>query len=473
MNTERVIAIVGAGFSGTVLAARLLRTATDPLRILLIERAAEIGRGLAYVRADYPFPLNVRPTGMSATDDELDFQQYVRHQHPELDADGFLPRELYGDYLQWTLDDAARRASPGVVLHSVRGKVVDIEAAPAGGLRLCLADGRTHRADQVVVATGFVRGTGVTTYGAPGNSLLAVGTGLTMIDTVLAAVSRDPRLTVHAMSRHGLLPLTQAPTTVPATPKLPPLGLSDLAHTARGLVSQARCLAQEARARGADWRDVINQQLRPQLPALWQRLPTAERARFLRHARSYWDVHRHRAPSEVAARIQILLASGQLRIHAGRIQDIQTRAGGVEVMWTPRGEHQSRSLVVAQVVNCSGPSVDPANGGDALWNSLIRRGWAASDSLGQGVQTGAQGELLGTAGRVSPGLFYVGPLLRAGHWEATAVAELRVHLARTARALLADQAVWVGLQQEDPRSLTAVSPRHPESASIQRREALR
>ena len=105
----RVIAIVGAGFSGTALAARLLQSATDPLRILLIERGADIGRGLAYARADYPYPLNVRPAGMSATEDALHFQRYVRRHHPGLDADGFLPRELYGDYLQWMLNDAASR----------------------------------------------------------------------------------------------------------------------------------------------------------------------------------------------------------------------------------------------------------------------------------------------------------------------------------------------------------------------------
>lgn len=52
---RKTIAIVGAGFSGTVLAANLLRLpavrATD---IVLIERGIAMGRGVAYAADDFP-----------------------------------------------------------------------------------------------------------------------------------------------------------------------------------------------------------------------------------------------------------------------------------------------------------------------------------------------------------------------------------------------------------------------------------
>jgi len=109
--------------------------------------------------------------------------------------------------------------------------------------------------------------------------------------------------------------------------------------------------------------------------------------------------------------------------------------------------------------------VDPACGSDALWSALICRGWAASDALGQGVSTGPQGELLGTADRVRPGLYYVGPLLRAGHWEATAVAELRTHVARTACALLERERDWIASRRTTPRNLPVAASSLPETGS--------
>ena len=56
------------------------------------------------------------------------------------------------------------------------------------------------------------------------------------------------------------------------------------------------------RHRGAEvgWRAAIDA-LRPHSQPLWQGLPPEEQQRFLRHARPWWDVHRHRIAPEVAA----------------------------------------------------------------------------------------------------------------------------------------------------------------------------
>jgi uncharacterized NAD(P)/FAD-binding protein YdhS len=56
---------------------------------------------------------------------------------------------------------------------------------------------------------------------------------------------------------------------------------------------------------------------------LWQRLPQAERQRFLRHLRAYWEVHRHRMAPEIAARIGDLRQSGQLETRAGTIKSYE------------------------------------------------------------------------------------------------------------------------------------------------------
>ena len=46
-------------------------------------------------------------------------------------------------------------------------------------------------------------------------------------------------------------------------------------------------------AANGNWRQVIDS-LRPITPALWRRLETNERERFMRHLRPFWEVHRHR-----------------------------------------------------------------------------------------------------------------------------------------------------------------------------------
>ena len=53
--------------------------------------------------------------------------------------------------------------------------------------------------------------------------------------------------------------------------------------------------------------------------SLWQSLDRDEQRRFLRHARPWWDVHRHRIAPEVAATVTRLVAEGRLTVMAGRI----------------------------------------------------------------------------------------------------------------------------------------------------------
>ncbi len=96
------IAIVGAGFSGTMLAVHLLRRAPPQTRISLIERSGTFGPGLAY-GADQGSALLNAPVGrMSAFEDQpLDFHAWLqRHLADAPGADAFVPRCLYGSYLQ-------------------------------------------------------------------------------------------------------------------------------------------------------------------------------------------------------------------------------------------------------------------------------------------------------------------------------------------------------------------------------------
>ena len=69
---------------------------------------------------------------------------------------------------------------------------------------------------------------------------------------------------------------------------------------------------------GGDWRSAIDA-LRPHTQRLWQAMSHAQRRRFLRHGRAYWDILRHRMAPEVEVRINALREEGRLEILAGRL----------------------------------------------------------------------------------------------------------------------------------------------------------
>jgi uncharacterized NAD(P)/FAD-binding protein YdhS len=160
-----------------------------------------------------------------------------------------------------------------------------------------------------------------------------------------------------------------------------------------------------------------------------------ERKRFLRHVRAYWDVHRHRLPQETLGALAEMGKLKKLHVHAGRLLRLELAGSQIRVSWRPRGSDEIKTLLVDRVINCSGADYDPGRSRDPLMRSLLLQGLATPDALGLGLRTGAQGALLDSRGHPINNLYYIGPLLRADHWECTAAQELRGHAERLAQHL--------------------------------------
>ncbi len=269
--------------------------------------------------------------------------------------------------------------------------------------------------------------------------VLLVGTGLTMIDQVLAIAQRRPDARVMAISRHGLLPLAHEDEKPRPAAKFDAAAL-----LARGPLSQRLHLFRaQVEAAGGNWRGAL-QQVREVMPALWRAAPRRLRRRFLRHLRAHWDVHRHRAPRETLQRIESLRQKKRLEVLAGRIIGTRSIQRGFVVTWQPRGGDKFVEELVDVVVNVTGPDGDPRHSGCSLVQSLVEQGFCEPDGLGLGWGTDPVGRLFDANGEASKVLYYAGPLLRARHWEATAVPELRAHVQRTTAAIAASLASSAG-----------------------------
>jgi hypothetical protein len=141
------IAIIGAGFSGTLLALHLLRRCPGSVRIHLIERSPRFGRGLAYSTGNLSHVLNVPTSKMSAFHDRPDdFLDWLR-QEGQPDAGSvtpncFVARKVFGDYVRHHLKEEFRAAAGrGGRLTLTRGEVLDLRV-DRGGVTIDIDRGR-------------------------------------------------------------------------------------------------------------------------------------------------------------------------------------------------------------------------------------------------------------------------------------------------------------------------------------------
>ncbi len=453
---RKTLVIVGAGFSGTVLAVNLLRRPpSGGADIVLIERGSVMGRGVAYAAHEFPYLLNV-PAARSSADsrDPLQFLRFAQARMPHVDGEDFLPRALYGDYLQDLLLRAEREAPPHARLIRVFGAVTGIAPGAGAAPAAEFADRAPIHGDALILALGSpsaplprwaqqLNGHAAfrrdprnlpETLGSE-HSVLIVGNGLTMVDAA-SALSRHPGRvpTMHTISRRGLLPKTQTVFQRRAVRGGGETLLSS-AHSLRELLRASRNLVREVEKLGGDWREAITF-VRNLAPALWRRMPDAERRRFVRHLQVHWDTYRHRLPPQLSERLETLRRSGKLKVRAGRIQEIiAVDPRRIAVAWRPRGSGTAAQLTVDMVVDATGPNYSVERSTDPLIISLRAAGLVSPDALQLGLRTARFGACVDVHGRASDQLFYVGPMLRADHLDATAAAELTRHVEQLAEHL--------------------------------------
>ncbi|HEY6916883.1 MAG TPA: FAD-dependent oxidoreductase, partial [Allosphingosinicella sp.] len=226
-----------------------------------------------------------------------------------------------------------------------------------------------------------------------------------------------------ALSRRGLLPRAHAESAPP--PSAP-----------EGLVPRCTALlrAIRAAARETGWRGAVDS-LRPHTQKLWETASEAERSRFLRHLRPWWDVHRHRIAPSIAARLDAMIAAGRLSIVAGRIEAVEAQGQRTMVRYRARGSDEVRSIPVRRIVNCTGPQSDIARADNPLIRALYEEGRIRPDTARIGIDVDAECRAFDARGQASPTLFVIGPMTKSRWWEIVAVPDLRVQVRGVAERL--------------------------------------
>jgi uncharacterized NAD(P)/FAD-binding protein YdhS len=424
------VAIVGGGFSGTILAANLARRGVSSI---LIDGSGRAGHGVAYATTELVHVLNVRAEGMSAwADDPGHFAQVFEAEGG--DRRGFAERRLFGRYVRAILE------------HFIGAGQIKVDHSTAMGARreskawiVEFDDGRTLSAAALVLALGnqepeplkIFAGSSDRVINNPwtgpakaavgelaqtGGSALLIGTGLTMIDLALSLDAACYRGRIVALSRRGQIPRAHADF------KAAPVGLDEV--PAGNLRELWRWLRQRSARTG--WRAAIDS-LRPHSHALWQGLSISDQRRFMRHVRPWWDVHRHRIAPQVADTIHRMIAEGRLKVIAGSVTAASAVNGGIDVEIRRRGKSEGSTDRFDYVFNCTGPLHAVARTKDPLLRSLLDSDAVRPDQLGIGLEVDEHSRVAG-----ADRLWALGALTKGRYWEIIAVPDIREQAAAVA-----------------------------------------
>ncbi len=442
------IAIVGGGYTGAVVAYNLARALPDgSVTIRVVEPRHALGAGVAYSTPDPAHRINVPADRMSiASDAPSHFVDWIRSRNAVRDdpdatvEDGrvFPRRHLFGAYVA---EQIGPLVDGGRVTH-LRDEVSSIERR-AGRFVLKGLHGATHDADVVVLATTHPAPAMPAPLGhlddrkeivadiydreglrriGPNERVLIIGNGLTAADAIATLDAHGHRGSIMTLSRRGLR--SRGHPAVLSSPR----GdfTSQPARTALDLLRRIRREVALASGQGIAWHAVFDA-LREQAPAIWPALPQPERARLVRHLRTFWDVHRFRAAPQVTAPADRRIAEGSLTVRAGRLLAATKSGRGIDVSYRVRGSPTAICDRFDRIVVTTGPDHGSVTRTIRAISSLHASGDVRADALGLGLDVSATALAIDRRGNEVPGLYVAGPLARASVGELMGLPQVTRH----------------------------------------------
>ncbi|WP_343214106.1 FAD/NAD(P)-binding protein [Ensifer oleiphilus] len=449
LSRRPVVAIIGGGFTGAVLAANLARNMPEHTAdVFVFEPRSRLGAGLAYDTSDPAHRVNVPAARMSLlTDDPDDFLRWLaaarepRDDPDALAADGNLypRRTVFGHYVS---DFVAPLLASGQI-HHCRERVIQI--ARTGDRWAVKADGGTEvLADIAIIATthpapcppqhisGALAGhprfvpdstsSGALSVICAEDRVLIIGNGLTAADVIASLRHSGHRGAITAVSRRGLRSRGHATTAQE------PFGdfVTDPSRTARTLLRRVRLALQQVPAEGRSWHAVFDA-LRAQGGDIWRALPVVERRRLVRHLRVYWDVHRFRVAPRIDAVIAQGLEHGDIGVIGGLVKEISQHGETIIAKIRHRHTNHSETMKFDACVVTTGPAHASILKSQRWLADLAEGGHLQLDAVGLGLACDDQSRAIDGNGNGNDTLFIAGPLARGTFGELMGLPQVNEH----------------------------------------------
>ncbi|WP_243769479.1 FAD/NAD(P)-binding protein [Streptomyces cyanogenus] len=464
----RRVTIVGAGFSGTLTAIRLLHFAAAPLEICLIEREEGYrygGIAFGWAATNWEHMLNIqagritlrreRPEDfLEWANEEADRSEWPQKwQYHTFGVACVVPRRIFRQYLAERLHDAAADAHAEVSLRELSGEVIDVHRQGDGYVVKyagATKQGGVHElpSDQVILATGHLAPVQAPFYHrirdcdrfladpyAPGaqewfreigaeESVLVTGSALSAFDTVISLIHAGHRGQILICSRgghmHGTYPVdhehdiwqARRPPFLDAeklTPEAVVEGIrAEYAHL------RAEHGVEPGSALDAVFPERVMKAWEPYVIELISRMDARDVRMLLDTYKSLIVTNRTSTVREIGGVVRSRMrgyngAPKTVDVLSAGIQDMRPVEDGtkIQVVFADQPD-----IVVDRVVNCLGNKTDYERPDHPLWHGLVNgHGYAQPQTkTRRGIEVGTHGQLVSADGTVAAGLFGVGPM---------------------------------------------------------------
>lgn len=469
MQSVLTLGIVGFGFSGLCTLFALVTKAKVPFRVYVFDVASAVGKGVAFATEDPKHLLNVRASQMGAmAENPNDFYEWLcdnekfwrpidpYFQSLQVLADSFLPRKLYGIYLEQVFLSICKMAKDkNIDLIFMGKKALDASCSPLGEIRLIVEGGGCVLLDKLIIATGVPtskkfpfessflinndryisdiwsdkeRFFSLSSSKEKG-SIVIIGTGLTMIDAVTTLQSNQYQGKIIAISTKGLLPeyhLKEASFAISSDYTL------NLPSKLLLLFKKLKKDVQSAISSKSDFRPYIDA-IRPLEVGLWKQFTGKEKQLFLKYLFGVWNKYRHRMSFESFVLLKQLQERNILQILPGSIQSVDPYYDKLIVHYEERQSKKIVSIKASYVIKCCGPQYDITKQDSLFIHNLHSKGLVDFDQLDLGLALTQEGAIQGKAHNK---IYALGSLLFGELFETTAVPEIRNQASAIAEKIL-------------------------------------
>jgi uncharacterized NAD(P)/FAD-binding protein YdhS len=457
------IGIIGGGFSGTMTAVHLIRKATHPVEIVIVNERETFNRGVAFNPYSREHLLNVPAAKMSAFNNQPEhfLNWLVRrdgytNKDRKIIANAFLPRYVYGDYIADLWNETVASSQGQRIKIRVVDALVEALEIVDNCPELTLDNGERFTVDACVIASGnhIPRNPPIDNAAfytnknyfqspwdgkcvsgiAPNLPVCIIGNGLTMVDTVLGLLENNFNNEIYSISPNGFNILPHRHSGLHYS------GLAEELTDTANLYDVVRLFNKHIkliREFGLSAEPIVDS-LRPHAQTLWLRMTEREKSIFIARLRHLWGVARHRIPLHIHDRIQQLRIDNKLHIFAGKLLNIVGHGDDINVTFYNKKTRKNKEIVVSRVVNCTGPESDIMRLEKSFLKNCLKKGIACQDPLKLGINADPETlRVIDRDGQAHSNLFTIGSNLRGTLWETTAVNEIRQQAEALAQTMLA------------------------------------